>query len=92
MKSAGRPSSEVIFSHEDDSGTIWEITETVRNCYFIVTYKGNPCNIRTLNVMAQGYSYKRMSFSNPGNAHARALSFNQIFKCEDFKVVQIDGF
>lgn len=92
MNHAGRPSAQVLLAIEDDRGTTWEITETVRNCYFIVTYKGSPCNIRTLNEMQQGYSYKRMSFSNPGNAHNRADTLNKKFNCSDFAVVQLSDF
>ena len=87
-----RPSSHVLLTMEDDDGVIWEITENVRNCYFIITYKNNPCNIRTLNILGNGYSYKRMSFSNPGNAQARARTLNKKFNTKDFAVVQVDNF
>ena len=56
-----------------------------------VFYKGQPFNLKSLNVVTNypGPKYKKVSFSNPGHAHNLAKKLNDLFKCEDFEVYRL---
>jgi hypothetical protein len=56
-----------------------------------VFYKGQPFNLKSLNVVTNypGPKYKKVSFSNPGHAHNLAKKLNELFKCEDFEVYRL---
>lgn len=62
---------------------------------YAVFYKGCPFNLRTFLNSLQDYpgpKYKKVSFSNPGHAFNLMEKLNNLFKCEDFTVVELkDG-
>jgi len=56
-----------------------------------VFYQGKPFNLRSSNMLTNypGPKYKKTSFSNPGHAHNLAKKLNDMFDCDDFKVVML---
>lgn len=56
-----------------------------------VFYKGQPFNLKSLNVITNypGPKYKKVSFSNPGHAHNLAKKLNELFNCNDFEVYKL---
>ena len=56
-----------------------------------VFYQGKPFNLKSSNMITNypGPKYKKVSFSNPGHAHNLAKKLNQMFQCNDFKVVKL---
>lgn len=56
-----------------------------------VFYKNKPFNLKSLNSLTNypGPKYKKVSFSNPGHAHNLAEKLNDMFDCQDFKVIRL---
>ena len=56
-----------------------------------VFYEGAPFNLKTQNILTSfpGPKYKKVSFSNPGHAHNLAEKLNDMFDCQDFKVIRL---
>jgi len=56
-----------------------------------VFYQNKPFNLKSSNMLTNypGPKYKKTSFSNPGHAHNLAKKLNDMFSCEDFKVVML---
>ena len=54
-----------------------------------VHYEGNPINLKTFNVLISypGPKYKKVSFSNSGNAINLCKKLNSLFKTDKFTVV-----
>lgn len=57
---------------------------------YAVFYDNRPINIRTINLVKEyiGAKYKKMSFSNSGNAFALVNKLNKTFKTDKFTVVK----
>ena len=53
--------------------------------------KNKPFNLKSLNSLTNypGPKYKKVSFSNPGHAHNLAEKLNDMFDCQDFKVIRL---
>lgn len=85
-----RPKPSILLEHIDkktyrseqvlDAEAIWA-----------VFFKGKPFNLKSSNSLTQypGPKYKKVSFSNPGHAHNLAEKLNDMFNCEDFKVIKL---
>ena len=85
-----RPKPRVLLEHVNkktykveqvlDSDAIWA-----------VFYQGKPVNLKTGSLVSSypGPKYKKVSFSNPGNAHNLATKLNKMFNTEDFKVYKL---
>ena len=56
-----------------------------------VFYQNKPFNLKSSNMLTNypGPKYKKTSFSNPGHAHNLAKKLNDMFNCDDFKVVML---
>ena len=56
-----------------------------------VFYKNKPFNLKSLNSLTNypGPKYKKVSFSNPGHEHNLAEKLNDMFDCQDFKVIRL---
>jgi hypothetical protein len=85
-----RPKPTVILEHiNKQSYKAEQILEA--DAIWAVFYKGQPFNLKSLNVVTNypGPKYKKVSFSNPGHAHNLAKKLNELFKCEDFEVYRL---
>jgi len=85
-----RPKPTVILEHINKQNYKAEqILEA--EAIWAVFYKGQPFNLKSLNVVTNypGPKYKKVSFSNPGHAHNLAKKLNDLFKCQDFEVYRL---
>ena len=85
-----RPKPTVILEHINKQNYKAEqILEA--EAIWAVFYKGQPFNLKSLNVVTNypGPKYKKVSFSNPGHAHNLAKKLNELFKCQDFEVYRL---
>lgn len=85
-----RPKPTVILEHVNKQNYKAEqILEA--EAIWAVFYKGQPFNLKSLNVVTNypGPKYKKVSFSNPGHAHNLAKKLNELFRCEDFEVYRL---
>lgn len=85
-----RPSPEVIKQQELGTGAVWQILAA--DAYFVITYKGEPINLRVLTYGVNGETvkYKKLTYTNLGNAQAQVRTLNHRFQCQDFDVVEVD--
>jgi hypothetical protein len=83
-----RPEPEVIHSVEV-ADTTWEILHA--DAFYAITYKQQPIAVRINKASLSGNSflYKKMTYTNLGNAVAQARKLNHRFKCADFDVMEI---
>ena len=85
-----RPKPTVILEHVNKkSYKAEQILEA--EAIWAVFYKGQPFNLKSLNIITNypGPKYKKVSFSNPGHAHNLANKLNELFNCEDFEVYKL---
>lgn len=85
-----RPKPKVLLEHVNKKTYRSEqILEA--DAIWAVFYKDCPFNLKSANSLTSypGPKYKKVSFSNPGHAINLAKKLNQIFNCEDFRVVEL---
>lgn len=84
-----RPSPEII-EEQLVGESRWQILKA--DSYFVITYKDRPINLRVVSYNMQGETvkYKKLTYTNQGNADAQARTLNYRFKCQDFAVMQVD--
>lgn len=85
-----RPKPKVLLEHVNKKTYRSEqILEA--DAIWAVFYKDRPFNLKSANSLTSypGPKYKKVSFSNPGHAINLAKKLNQIFNCEDFRVVEL---
>jgi len=70
-------------------GKRWEILEAEYT--YIVTYKNEPINIKVSDIMMARTKYKKLSYTNLGNALRQVKFLNHKFKCEDFSLIKVKG-
>ena len=85
-----RPKPKILFEHVDKDYRAEQVLEA--QAIYAVCLKGEPINIRTLNVMVSypGPKYKKSSFSNPGHAFNLAERLNKLFNTNDFAVHKME--
>jgi hypothetical protein len=85
-----RPKPKVLHSIEVGDGTIWEILEA--EAYYAITYEGKPVGIRiTQSSMTNNeHLYKKLSYTNLGNARAQVAKLNYRFKTTGFDLMMIE--
>lgn len=85
-----RPKPKVLLEHVNKKTYK---TEQVLDAEAIwaVFYQGKPFNLKSSNIITNypGPKYKKVSFSNPGHAYNLAKKLNQMFQCNDFRVVKL---
>lgn len=88
--SMSRPKPKVLLEISDKKS---HKTEQVLEAEAIwaVFYKGQPVNLKTVNIVADelGPKYKKVSFSNSGHAINLAERLNKLFNCSDFDVYKL---
>lgn len=83
-----RTSAPVIYSQTFDDGMTWEILGA--DATYVITYKNQPIGIRVTNIFARDViRYKKMTYTNLGNAIAQVKQLNQRFNCEDFGIIEV---
>lgn len=83
-----RTSAPVIYSQTFDDGMIWEILGA--DATYVITYKNQPIGIRVTNIFSKDViRYKKMTYTNLGNAIAQVKQLNQRFNCEDFGIIEV---
>lgn len=84
-----RPSAKILKTQEVGDGTTWEILEAEK--YYAVTYLGNPIGIRITqhSMTANKHIYKKLTYTNLGNAELQVSRLNHRFKCNDFAVMEV---
>lgn len=84
-----RPEPEIILSKDIGDGSTWQILAA--DSSFIILYKGQPVSIRVEQYGPMGihYKYKKLTYTNIGNARAQVRLLNHRFQCEDFTLVEI---
>jgi hypothetical protein len=87
-----RPKPKVLLKYTDKN-TFRSEEVLDAEAIWAVFYKEKPFNLKTSNSISPtpGPKYKKTSFSNPGHAHNLAQKLNNLFKCEDFKVVKLSS-
>ena len=85
-----RPKPEVLLTQEVGDGTTWEILKA--DAYYAITYKNEPVGIRITrgSMTNNGHIYKKLSYTNLGNAQAQVVRLNHRFNTEDFSVMIIE--
>tara|TARA_R110000868_G_C10404309_1_gene721660 strand:- start:48 stop:314 length:267 start_codon:yes stop_codon:yes gene_type:complete len=85
-----RPKPKVLHTMEVGDGTTWEILEA--EAYYAITYDGRPIGIRITqgSMTNNGHLYKKMSYTNLGNARAQMARLNHRFKTTGFDVMMIE--
>lgn len=85
-----RPKPEVLHSIEVGDGTTWEILKA--DAYYAITYDGQPIGIRITqgSMTNNGHLYKKLSYTNLGNAQAQVARLNHRFKTTGFSVMMIE--
>jgi hypothetical protein len=85
-----RPGAEILLTQEVGDGTTWEILKA--EAYYAITYKEEPIGIRITrgSMTGNGHIYKKMTYTNLGNARAQVNRLNHRFKTEDFSVMIIE--
>lgn len=91
----GRPKPNILINHIDPKTYIQtDICES--KTIYVVVYKDAAFNVRKhnnlldLNHPGNITSYRSSAFSTPGHAHVMANKMNDLFKCQDFKVVKLN--
>lgn len=84
-----RPSARVIDQREFMDGTCWQILEAEYS--YIITYRDRPVGIRVYSIMRgrQVVKYKKLTFTNLGNARRQVEVLNHKFKCRDFALIKV---
>jgi len=85
-----RPKPTVVLEHVNKkSYKAEQILEA--EAIWAVFYKGQPFNLKSLNIITNypGPKYKKVSFSNPGHAHNLANKLNELFNCKEFEVYKL---
>lgn len=84
-----RPAAEIIKQIELGTGQQWQILKA--QAYFVITYKDEPIALRTVSYGIEGatYKYKKLTYTNLGNALAQVRTLNHRFGCEDFDVLEV---
>jgi hypothetical protein len=84
-----RPEPTVIHSIELGDGSTWSILAA--DAFYAITYKQRPIGIRVHKASLTNNSllYKKMTYTNLGNALAQVRKLNHKFKCDDFDVMEI---
>lgn len=85
-----RPAPDVINEVTLGTGSTWQILRA--EAYYVITYKGEPINLRVVGYSIDGpyYKYKKLTYTNLGNAQAQARTLNHRFKCQDFDVLAVN--
>ena len=83
-----RPSAELITSIENDQGIVIELLAAEKN--YIVTYKGQPINMRKVlpGLGKTKTKYLKLSYANRGNCLARVKQLNEQFMTDDFSYIE----
>lgn len=84
-----RPEPDIINEQTLPSGHVWQILKA--EAYYVITYLGEPVGIRVIppSLEQSTYKYKKMTYTNLGNALAQVRNLNYTFKCRDFDVMQV---
>ena len=85
-----RPGAEVLLTQEVGDGTTWEVLKA--EAYYAITYKSEPIGIRITrgSMTGNAHIYKKMTYTNLGNARAQVFRLNHRFKTDDFNVMVIE--
>lgn len=85
-----RPGPEILKTMEVGDGTTWEILKA--DAYYAITYEGQPIGIRIVkgSMSNNGHLYKKLSYTNLGNAQAQVDRLNYRFKTTGFSVMMIE--
>jgi hypothetical protein len=84
-----RPKPEVIKTQEVGDGSTWEILRADK--FYVITYKGEPVNIRKTQGSMTGnqHLYKKLTYTNRGNAELQIQRLNHRFNCTDFTLMEV---
>jgi hypothetical protein len=84
-----RPKPIVRLAQEVGDGSLWEVLEA--DLYYVITYKGDPVNIRITqgSLTGNNHIYKKLTYTSLGSANLQARRLNYRFKCQDFEVMEV---
>jgi hypothetical protein len=85
-----RPKPSVVLDYIDPK--TYKAEQVLKaDAIYAVFYKGQPINLRSLNVLLDypGPKYKKVSFSNRGHAFNLAEKLNKLFKTDLFEVYML---
>lgn len=85
-----RPGPEILKSVDLGDGSTWEILKA--DAYYAITYQDQPIGIRILrgSLSNNGHLYKKLTYTNLGNAQAQVVRLNHKFNTNDFSVMVIE--
>lgn len=86
-----RPKPTVLLEKTDKNYKSEQVLEA--SAIYAVYYRGNPINLRSVNLLVNypGPKYKKVSFSNPGHAFNLAEKLNKKFKTNEFVVMKLQA-
>ena len=84
-----RPAPKILLELEVGDGSTWQILQA--EAYYAITYDGEPIGIKKINASMtnNGTTYKKMTYTNLGNAQAQVVRLNHRFKTTLFEVMMI---
>ena len=84
-----RKEPQIIIEHELDTGDVWQVLET--KATYVITYKGQPVNIRVVlpGLGHTKFKYKRTSYSELGTVIAQVRRYNKNFNTTDFDYITV---
>lgn len=85
-----RPKPEILLTQEVGDGSTWEILKA--EAYYAITYKDEPIGIRITraSMNGNGHIYRKMTYTNLGNARAQVVRLNHRFNTTDFSIMIIE--
>lgn len=85
-----RPGPEILLTQEVGDGTTWEILKA--DAYYAITFDNKPIGIRITkgSLSNNEHLYKKLTYTNLGNAQAQVVRLNHRFKTTGFSVMIIE--
>jgi hypothetical protein len=84
-----RPDPIIILEQAQDNSDVWQILQADQT--FVITYKGQPIDIRVVNqgLGVMKFKYKRTSYNQIGTVIAQVRRYNRMFNTTDFDYIMV---
>lgn len=84
-----RPEPKIVAEQEQDTGDVWQILQADQT--YVITYKGEPVDIRVVNhgLGVSKFKYKRTSYNQLGTVVAQVKRYNEKFNTDEFDYITV---